>query len=144
MARAIADAHSRSTIDMVASTSSGVPSSSTSSVQRVPSPPRPDAADSAASYSRSTAGVAPAWRILRHASMPSANDSQVYAARRSWDGRRWVRSHAVVTMPSVPSEPMNSCDRSGPTAAAGAPPVRTTRPSASTTSRPTTIDSILP
>ena len=39
-------------------------------------------------------------------------------------------------IPSVPSEPTNSCVRSGPTAARGAPPVVTSVPSASTTSSP--------
>ena len=46
--------------------------------------------------------------------------------------------------PSVPSEPTNSWVRSGPTAARGAPPVCTVVPSASTTSSPTTMSSILP
>ena len=44
-------------------------------------------------------------------------------------------------MPSVPSEPTNSCVRSGPTAARGAPPVVISVPSASTTSRP--VDDVL-
>ena len=47
-------------------------------------------------------------------------------------------------MPSVPSDPTINSVRSGPAAAAGAPPVRITVPSASTTSSPTTISSILP
>ena len=67
-----------------------------------------------------------------------------YAARRSLSGIGCVRSHTLVITPSVPSDPTNSCVRSGPAAAAGAPPVRTTVPLASTTSRPTTMSSILP
>ena len=44
--------------------------------------------------------------------------------RRTSDvGRRWARSRAPTMTPSVPSEPRNTCERSGPTAARGAPPV---------------------
>ena len=38
-------------------------------------------------------------------------------------GAGWTRSRAPVMIPSVPSLPTNSCVRSGPTAARGAPPV---------------------
>ncbi len=54
------------------------------------------------------------------------------------------RSRALVMTPSVPSLPTNSWVRSGPTAARGAPPVLIARPSARTTSRPTTMSSIFP
>ena len=84
------------------------------------------AAASTASYSRSTAGVAPRRITWRQASMPSANVSNDHADRRSAGASGWARSHTRVTIPSVPSEPRNSWVRSGPTAAAGAPPVRTT------------------
>ena len=47
-------------------------------------------------------------------------------------------------IPSVPSEPTNTCVRSGPAALRGAPPVVIPRPSASTTSRPITMSSIFP
>ena len=38
-------------------------------------------------------------------------------------GSRCARSRAPTMTPSVPSEPRNTCERSGPTAARGAPPV---------------------
>ena len=63
---------------------------------------------------------------------------------RSGGSRMGAQPHPGDRSPSVPSEPRNSWLRSGPTAAAGAPPVRTTWPSASTTSSPTTRSSILP
>ena len=59
--------------------------------------------------------------------MPAAKESNQNTMRLSVGETAWVRSHTRVTTPSVPSDPMNSWFRSGPTAAAGAPPVRTTR-----------------
>ena len=53
-------------------------------------------------------------------------------------------SSTLVMTPSVPSLPTNTWVRSGPCAPAGKPPVRTTLPSASTTSSPATMCSILP
>ncbi len=47
-------------------------------------------------------------------------------------------------IPSVPSEPTNSWLRSGPDDWRALPPVWMRRPSASTTSRPMTMSSILP
>jgi hypothetical protein len=76
--------------------------------------------------------------------MPSTNRSKANAARTSDTGAGWSRNRALVMIPSVPSLPTNSCVRSGPTAARGAPPVWIVRPSASTTSRPSTMSSIFP
>ena len=60
-------------------------------------------------------------------------------------GSGWTRRRASVMTPSVPSLPTKSWVRSGPVAARGPlPSVRTTRPSASTTSRPMTMSSIFP
>ena len=81
---------------------------------------------------RRTGAARPAWRrarrTARQASRPSANDVERGTRRGcSAGGTGWARSQTRVMMPSVPSEPRNSWVRSGPTAAAGAPPVRTTR-----------------
>ena len=51
------------------------------------------------------------------------NDVNAYAARICAGGNGCRRRRAPTMMPSVPSEPTNSCVRSGPTAARGAPPV---------------------
>ena len=56
---------------------------------------RSDRRDSVASYSRSTAGVAPRRRIRRQASSPAANDAKPYAARRSAGGAGWTRSRRL-------------------------------------------------
>ena len=88
---------------------------------------------------------APRWMIRRMTSRAAANEVKPVGRRtpcRSGSGQAW--SQARVMMPSVPSEPTNSWLRSGPTAWRGCPPVRITVPSARTTSRPTTMSSILP
>ena len=74
--------------------------------------------------------------MRRIASSPSVNDVNANAARISAGGIGCRRRRAPTMMPSVPSEPTKSWVRSGPTAARCEPPVVTSVPSASTTSRP--------
>ncbi len=89
--------------------------------------------------------MAPRRRTRRQASSPAAKDPKPQAARASAEGTGCTRSLAEVTTPRVPSLPTNSWVRLGPVAARGpAPSVRTSRPSARATSRPTTMSSILP
>ncbi len=79
------------TIAITASTIAGSPSSSTSRAQFVPSPSWPRWL-STASYSRSTAGVAPRRRMRRQASSPAANDGErVRRAALGWPGTGWAQ-----------------------------------------------------
>ena len=130
------------------------------SSSRRPAPGRPRRGRAAGGLRSGRSGRSgrPRWR--RRAGAPRASprgggcagtrrarrrtSANAYAARRSVAGVGCSRSRAPVMTPSVPSEPTNSWVRSGPTAARGAPPVVIARPSASTTSRPTTMSSIFP
>ena len=123
------------------------------------SPARPRRAPATCCGSRRRRGHA-RTRLRRRAAAPPASprcagpSGRPRCRRRTWRTSTppaapraavgCARNHTRVITPSVPSDPVNSWVRSGPTAAAGAPPVRIDRPSASTTSRPTTMSSILP
>ena len=81
--------------------------------------------------------MAPRRRMRRQASRPSAKEAKPKARRPSPSGTGWTRNRPSVMTPRVPSLPTNSWVRSGPVADRGPyPPVRTTRPSARTTSSP--------
>ena len=83
---------------------------------RAPPPPRRRAAARPASHRGGASSGRPRGRRR------TSGRSRRRAVRAVGTG--WARSHTRVMTPSVPSEPMNSWLRSGPTAPAGLPPVR--------------------
>ena len=142
--RTVASAHSSATTAIVASTSAGV-----ALVEHQQHAVRAVAALAALALG----GVVQAQHGRRGAAAQDAaagleagleRGERVRGAPLGGGQRVGLAATRVVMTPSVPSLPTNSWVRSGPCAPAGKPPVRTTVPSASTTSRPTTMCSILP
>jgi hypothetical protein len=93
-----------------------------------------------ASWSRSTAGVAPRRKMSRMASSPPAKDVNPHAPRRSAGGSGWARSRTCVITPSVPSDPTKSCARSGP----AGPAALTTASAVTSIRRPSTSSTTVP
>ena len=87
----------------------------------------------------------PAARMPITVSTAPASVSNWQIAADCASGMPCRRSWISVMTPSVPSLPMNSRVRSYPVAALRTrPPVRTTRPSAITTVRPSTLSRMVP
>ena len=63
---------------------------------------------------RRLAGHSLACTIIRTASQPAAHESNVIPAVARNTGRRWIRIHASVTMPRIPSEPITIRSGLGP------------------------------
>ena len=88
------------------------------------------------SYAASTNG---ARRVARNSASTPASPSTAKSITSAFFGSRASFKVASVMMPSVPSEPMNSCRRSNPVLFfSRAPLSSSTAPDGSTTSSPST------
>lgn len=97
------------------------------------------------SISSSRDGVWPRSMIWQMASQAADAEANSAARTSCWGGAGFSARTAFTTMPRLPSEPTNSRVRSYPaTPLAVRRPVVSSRPSARTTSRPSTYSAVTP
>ena len=128
-------------------TAAGSPSQQTTA--QTPSSCSPTTGESvravaSSSYMRITDGRWPAASVARKASMPASTFGKCSVMKRRSVGSGTISSVTRVMIPSVPSEPTNSCVRSGPTAWRGTATVSISSPLASATRSESTRSSIFP
>ena len=89
-------------------------------------------------------GSTPPRITAETASEAAGTPSKIASNVRTSGGRLTSATQIFVTMPSVPSDPQNTPRRSGPGTSGCRPPSQVSRPSGSTTSRPSTWFTVLP